>query len=259
MSIKYRLYGGFGVLVLITIGLVFYGAWVFGDLGTVITRMNSIAVNNARTLQAAEHLEILRRSVLRYVYDHEEASRKENGEVAAKVQALLDGSIQSAPREERKQMYRNMQAGLASLQQVTQTLFDAITQSEADQAKLVKAGAALGARTDELIKKYVDNAPPDQDPAITILILRLDADLAMVRLANIRGQLIHNTNMLPVFDAAVAKAQTAVAALEAKGSEDVRAQVAALRCEYLGLLSSWAVGARGDGWIDRGAVWASAS
>ena len=146
-------------------------------------------------------LEVLRRTTLRYVYDHDEASRKENGEVAAKVKTLLDGSIQSAPREERKQMYRNMQAGLASLQQVTQTLFDAITQSEADQGKLVKAGAALSARTDDLIKKFVDNAPPDQDPAITILILKLDADLAMVRLANIRGQLVHNTNMLPLFDA----------------------------------------------------------
>jgi methyl-accepting chemotaxis protein len=229
MSIKYRLYGGFGVLVLITIGLVVYGAMVFADLDPVITRMNSIANNNARTLQSEELLEVLSRTTLRYVYDHDAASRKENVEVAAKIKTLLDGSIQSAPREERKQMYRNMQAGLASLQQVTQTLFDAITQSEVDQGKLVKAGAALSARTDELIKKFVDNAPPDQDPAITVLILKLDADLAMVRLANIRGQLLHNTNMLPLFDAAVAKAQTAVAALEAKGSDDVKAQVAPLK------------------------------
>jgi hypothetical protein len=52
MSIKYRLYGGFGVLVLATIGLVVYGAVVFADLAPVITRMNSIANNNARTLQS---------------------------------------------------------------------------------------------------------------------------------------------------------------------------------------------------------------
>ncbi len=57
MSIKYRLYGGFGILVLVTLGLVFYGAMVFGDVGSVVIRMNSIATNNARTLQAEEYLE----------------------------------------------------------------------------------------------------------------------------------------------------------------------------------------------------------
>ena len=90
MSIKYRLYGAFGILILVTLGLVIYGAWVFGDIGPVIIRMNSIATNNARTLQAAEHLEILRRTVLRYVYDRDPAARQENGEIAAKVHALLD-------------------------------------------------------------------------------------------------------------------------------------------------------------------------
>src|ERR1700722_7063296 len=51
MSIKYRLYGGFGILVLVTLSLVLYGVLVFGDVGGVVTRMNSIAANNARTLQ----------------------------------------------------------------------------------------------------------------------------------------------------------------------------------------------------------------
>ena len=85
MSIKYRLYGAFGILILVTLGLVIYGAWVFGDIGPVIIRMNSIATNNARTLQAAEHLEILRRTVLRYVYDRDPAARQENGEIRKRL------------------------------------------------------------------------------------------------------------------------------------------------------------------------------
>ncbi len=200
MSIKYRLYGGFGILVLVTLGLVLYGVLVFGDVGAVVTRMNSIATNNARTLQAEEYLEILRRTTLRYVYDRDETSRKENGEVAAKVLAALQGAEKSAPREERKKMYRDMQAGLASLQQVTQTLFDAVAQSTADNAKLVKAATNLGACMDEMIKKFVDNAAPDSDPAIAILVLKLDSQLQQMRVANLRGQLVQNTDMIPLLD-----------------------------------------------------------
>jgi methyl-accepting chemotaxis protein len=231
MSIKYRLYGGFGILVLVTLGLVLYGVLVFGDVGSVVTRMNSIATNNARTLQAEEYLEVLRRTTLRYVYDHDEASHRENGEVAAKVLAALQGAEKSAPREERKQMYRDMQAGLASLQQVTQTMFDAVAQSDTDQVKLLKTSADLEARGSDLVKKFVDNAAPDADPAIALLIMKLDSQLGLIRIANLRGQLVRNTNMMPVLDDATAKATATITALQAKGSEDVRAQVAPLQPE----------------------------
>jgi methyl-accepting chemotaxis protein len=228
MSIKYRLYGGFGILVLVTLGLVFYGAMVFGDVGSVVIRMNSIATNNARTLQAEEYLEILRRTTLRYVYDRDEASQQENGAVAAKVLAALQGSEKSAPREERKKMYRDMQAGLASLQQVTQTLFDAVAQSKTDNAKLVKSAANLGARMDEMIKQFVDNAAPDSDPTVEILVLKLDSQIQQIRVANLRGQLVQNTDMIPLLDETTAKAMATVAALQAKVPEDARAQIAPL-------------------------------
>ena len=229
MSIKYRLYGAFGILILVTLGLVIYGAWVFGDIGPVIIRMNSIATNNARTLQAAEHLEILRRTVLRYVYDRDPAARQENGEIAAKVHALLDGSIQSAPREERKKMYRDMQTSLAGMQQETKELFDAVDQTAADQAKVVKIGDDMAARFNVLIDKYVDHAASDANPVIAPLVMKLDSQLLQIRIVNLRGQLVHNTDMIPILDGAVANAMTTIAALEAAGSDDLRAQVAPLK------------------------------
>ncbi len=162
------------------------------------------------------------------MYDRDEASRQENGEVAAKVLAALQGSEKSAPREERKKMYRDMQAGLASLQQVTQTLFDAVAQSKTDNAKLVKSAANLGARMDEMIKQFVDNAAPDSDPAVEILVLKLDSQIQQIRVANLRGQLVQNTDMIPLLDETTAKAMATVAALQAKVPEDARAQIAPL-------------------------------
>jgi methyl-accepting chemotaxis protein len=231
MSIKYRLYGGFGVLVLITIGLILYGGIVFGDVGTVVTRMNSIAANNARTLQAAEHLEILRRTMLRYVYDRDPASRQENSAIAAKVLTLLQGSEKSAPREERKNMYRDMQTALAALQQETETLFNAVDQTAADQLKVVKVGNDLADRFGAMIDKYVDHAAPDANPAIAPLVMKLDLQMQAIRIINLRGQLVHNTgnDMLAALNDAVAKALSTIDALEAVGPEDLRAQITPLK------------------------------
>ena len=72
MSIKYRLYGGFGILVVMTLGLVIYGVQQFNDISVSVTRMNGISENSTRTLLIARYLETMRRSVLRYAYDHDE-------------------------------------------------------------------------------------------------------------------------------------------------------------------------------------------
>ena len=125
-------------------------------------------------------------------------------------------------------MYRDMQAGLASLQQDTQTLFDAVAQSITDNAKLVKSAANLSARMDEMIKKFVDNAAPNSDPAVEILVLKLDSQIQQIRVANLRGQLVQNTDMIPLLDETTTKAMATAAALQAKVPEDARAQIAPL-------------------------------
>jgi hypothetical protein len=117
MSIKLKLYGGFGILVALTLGLVVYAVVEFSAIGVNVIRMNGIAANNARTLQVQGDLEKLRRTALRYVFDHDEASLKENTEVAAATTALLQESEKSTPTAERKKVYRALQDSVASTQQ----------------------------------------------------------------------------------------------------------------------------------------------
>ena len=76
MSIKVKLYSGFGVLVLLTLGLVLYVLQVFGGVEESVTRMNGIAENTTRTLVTEAYLERLRRVILRYAYDQDETSKK---------------------------------------------------------------------------------------------------------------------------------------------------------------------------------------
>jgi hypothetical protein len=90
----------------LTLGLVVYAVVEFTAIGVNVTRMNGIAANTARTLQFQGDLEKLRPTAPRYVFDHDEASLKENTEVAAATIALLQESEKSTPTPERKKAPR---------------------------------------------------------------------------------------------------------------------------------------------------------
>jgi methyl-accepting chemotaxis protein len=217
MSIKYRLYGGFGILVVMTLGLVVFGIQQFNTISVSVTKMNGISENTTRTLMIEDYLERLRRSVLRYAYDHDEASRKENGEVATIALAALQASEQQTPSEERKAMYHSVQDDLNAIQQTSQKLFDSVSQIDATQAKLSKAGTALAAATTALIDKV--QAGPDQP--LVILSMKLDSQLLMMRVLSMRAQVLPNVDSMPALADSVSKIAATIAAIDAAAPDDV--------------------------------------
>ncbi len=225
MSIKVKLYSGFGVLVILALGLALYTVQVFGNVGFSVTRMNGIAENTTRTLLTEVYLETLRRSVLRYAYDQDNPSKKENADVAAKTLTTLQAAERATPSDERKKMYREVQAELGTAQQSTQALFDAVQQSKADQAKLSKAGGDLSGRTNALLAKVQAGS----DPAITAIVMKLDSQLSMVRVLSMRGQVLLDVDSKPALADAVSKAQATIGELEKSGPDDVRSQLAPLK------------------------------
>jgi methyl-accepting chemotaxis protein len=225
MSIKLKLYGGFGILVILALGLVIYGVNELGTIGFEVDRITGQTENMTRTLQAEDYLERLRRSVLSYVYVHDEPSRKENAEVAAMTLSVLQAAEKRTPTEERKQIYRDVEAILANAQQSMQLLFDAVQQMEATQANAVKAGADLTARMNALIEK----AQAGSDPAIGSLVAKLDSQLSMLRIISLRAQVVTTVDSMPAFADAGAKVMATLAALEKVDAEDVRAQIGPLK------------------------------
>ncbi len=217
MSIKYRLYGGFGILVVKTLGLVIFGVQEFNAISFSVTRMNGISENSTRTLLIAGYLEKLRRSVLRYAYDHDEPSRKENGEVATLTVSALQAAEQATPSEERKKMYHDVQDQLAVVQQTSQKLFDGVSQIDGTQAKLSKAGAALAAATTALIDKVQSGS----DVSLTKLAMKLDSQLMMMRVVSMRAQLLTNVDSMPALADSVTKIMATISAIDGAASDDV--------------------------------------
>jgi methyl-accepting chemotaxis protein len=163
------------------------------------------------------YLERLRRSVLRYAYDHDEPSRKENGEVTTLALSALQAAEQATPSEERKQMYRNVQADLATAQQTSQKLFDGVGQIDGTQAKLSNAGAALAAATTALI----DKVKAGSDQALMTQAMKLDSQLMMMRVVSMRAQLLTNVDSMPALADSVSKIMASIAAIDAAAPDDV--------------------------------------
>jgi methyl-accepting chemotaxis protein len=226
MSVKFKLYAGFGVLVILALGLVIYAVQIFNTIDEAVTRMDGISANATRSLQAEDYLERLRRSGLRYAYDHDEPSKKENGEVAATTLETLKAAEQATPTEERKKLYRDVQAGVVDSQKSTHELFDTVKQMQEEQAKLFKVGDDLTAATNTLVQKIRATS----DASLIDLAQTLNAQLLSVRVANWRTQATLDPKGLATLDDAVGKAMATIKTLEsAQGAENFRSQIEPLK------------------------------
>lgn len=152
MSIKSKLYAGFGFLVLIALALAVYAITEFNGIKTNVVKMNALADNTTRALEIEDYLERMRRSILRYAYDHDEAAAKENSQTAGKAIATLGDAAKATLSEERRKLY-SVQSDITDTQKVTQSLLDAVKQMEAEQGKLYTVGDDLTATTNEIVKK----------------------------------------------------------------------------------------------------------
>ena len=226
MSIKSKLYAGFGFLVLIALALAVYAITEFNGIKTNVVKMNALADNTTRALEIEDYLERMRRSVLRYAYDHDEAAANENSETAGKAIATLGDAAKATLSEERRKLYSGLQSDITDTQKVTQSLLDAVKQMEAEQGKLYTVGDDLTATTNEIVKK----AQAGSDDAVINLTEKLSAQLLAVRVANWRTQATLDPKGLAILASEVGKATETLAALEAAGgAQTLRARIGQLK------------------------------
>jgi methyl-accepting chemotaxis protein len=226
MSIKVKLYAGFGTLVVIALVLVLYAVYEFRGIGGNVFNMNALADNTTRALQVEDYLERMRRSSLRYAYDHDEPSAKENGEVAKTAIATLQDAAKATLSEERRKLYNGMQADIPALQKTTQSLFDDVKKMQQEQAKLYKVGDDLTTTTNAIVQKVQQGS----DQALIQLVDKLNADLLTVRVANWRTQATMDPKGLGGLADSVAKASATIAALEGNAAgQAMKAQLEALK------------------------------
>ena len=83
MSIRSRPYAGFGFLVLISLALVLFAITQFNGIKSNVATLNTLADGASRVMEIERLLETMRRSTLRYAYDHDQGVAKETEQVTS--------------------------------------------------------------------------------------------------------------------------------------------------------------------------------
>src|SRR5260221_5546699 len=101
LRIRGRLYGGFAALLLFCLALAGFAVLQLGEIRTQVSSLTVQSTNAIRAGEIATELQAIRRAILRYAFDHDEASFAEAEELLAKTTDLLvtvDTPTRSAAR-----------------------------------------------------------------------------------------------------------------------------------------------------------------
>jgi methyl-accepting chemotaxis protein len=151
LGLKPRLYCGFGVLIVMGLGLaVFAGLQLLG-IKTGVQSLSAITNWAARALEVSERIEIIRRANLRYIIDADEQAIKDAAAAESSAIDILRASSGATGTEERREVYRDLVNDVESLRAKRTTLMGLSQQMKADRAKLFVVGDDLTTNTEKLV------------------------------------------------------------------------------------------------------------
>src|ERR1700692_1016841 len=113
LRIRGRLYGGFAALLLFCAGLAGFAVWQLGGIQDGVGSMTVQSKNTIRGVQITAEMHAIRRAILRYNFDHDEASYAEAEKRLTGITDLLDLAIKEPRSEERRAAYQDVQKDVA--------------------------------------------------------------------------------------------------------------------------------------------------
>ena len=207
------------------VGLVVFGTMELGTIKTSVGQMQGRSLSALRSGDLVENLEKMRRSALRYAYDRDEASLKENGELAAETIATIKTAEATTALPARLALYKSLLEQIPVLQKNVGSLVENAKLADADKAKLIKAGDELTAASGKLLMSLKGGTE-----AVEMLGLVLDADLQKLRAANWRSIATQDVSGLAALKTLAEKAGATIAALEKSDiPQNARAAIAPIK------------------------------
>ena len=145
-----RLYGGFSILLLFCAGLAAFGV---SQLGSIREQVDILSLQSRNTIRVGEittELQAIRRGILRYTFDQDEASLADADKRLARVTELLDQAVATTKSEERKANYREAAKDIADLKTKRAELGETVKQMQAGRKDALRRGRQDGGRRPEV-------------------------------------------------------------------------------------------------------------
>jgi hypothetical protein len=207
LRIRGRLYSGFGVLTLITVALAGFAVWQLWSIRSQVDTLTMQSKGAVRAGQIATELQGIRRGLLRYAFDQDEASFTESDKRLTAITGLLEEAARATTSEERRAAYVAANKELAELKTKLAVFGDAIKQMVAGRNLMFSDGDKLTAD----VRKFEEVADKTTFAAGASA---LEAKLLLVRGAAWRMLATRDARGLETFKINLGKTQEQIAELE---------------------------------------------
>ncbi|HWN76654.1 MAG TPA: HAMP domain-containing protein, partial [Bradyrhizobium sp.] len=223
LRIRGRLYGGFGALLLFCAALAGFGVWQLSAIRDQVAVLTLQSKNTIRVGEIATDLQAIRRGILRYAFDQDEASLVDADKRLDRVTGLLDEAARGTVSEERRAAYGEAAKDVAEVKVKRAALGDAVKQMQAGRALLFSDGDKMAAD----VQKFVDAAAKTPFEQVAAA---LESKVLLVRVANWRMLATRDAKGFATFKTNVGKAQQQIAELaKADLPSDLAAQLATVK------------------------------
>ena len=206
LRIRGRLYGGFGALVLFGLGMAGFAVWKLTEIRDDVSVMNAQSANAMRSMEISAELQALRRAMLRYTFDQDEASFAEAEKLLTQVGGVLEETIK-ASSEERRGVYREVEKTINDLKSKRVDLGNTVKEMLASRKALLAEGEKLQADLKKLV--LATRSSPFAQGATT-----LQSETLLVQMANWRFFAGRDQDNVTLFANSMKNAQQQIAEME---------------------------------------------
>ncbi|APG14252.1 methyl-accepting chemotaxis protein [Bradyrhizobium elkanii] len=210
LRIRGRLYAGFMALVAVGIVMAVVAIWNLRSVQDQVAKASAFSDSTARVLEVSTHLQAIQRANLRYIYDASEPAMKEAAERETAATELLKVGAQGTLSEERRKLYNDLIADIATMRSLRDNLGDAVNEARTGKATLLPSGDELTVKMGKLVD--VARAAVDEDTGA--LVADLESRLLLVQIANWRFLALRDSKGPANFRTNVDRASQRLSALE---------------------------------------------
>jgi methyl-accepting chemotaxis protein len=178
-TIRTRLYGGFGLVIVLVIGLAAFGAQRLLEVGANVEAMSVDAEHLARSHEVVEQVQTIRRAALRYFVDADKDSLTQLGAAMNEAQQLLKSSIGEATSEQRANIYRGISENLQEFSTLAQSM---VAMRDVVTAQLVKV-TTIGNQIIAAMPTVMQHAEVGQDISVVLAAADVRRSILEMRVA----------------------------------------------------------------------------
>jgi methyl-accepting chemotaxis protein len=193
--------------VLFGVGLAGFAVWQLSEIGTQVESMTIQSANTIRANEISVELQAIRRAILRYTFDQDEAAIAEADKRLSNVTGLLDAAVTATRVAERRAFYVDVQKDVAELKSKRAALGETMKQMVAGREALQAEGVKMTTGAQKLVGDLRKTTFAQSAGA-------LESEILSVQVANWRFMASRDPKDIAAFKNSIKKAAQQITDLE---------------------------------------------